>query len=122
MPVTYRIDPAQKIVYTTFEGEVTDQQFVQHARKIGSDPEIDHSFVELIHADTSSTKGVTGSGLRETADALKVSTAIRKIGIVASHNVDFGLARMVELLADESLIEIQVFREQADARSWLGVE
>ena len=32
MPVSYRIDPAQKIVYTAFEGDVTDQQFVQHAR------------------------------------------------------------------------------------------
>ena len=123
MPVSYRIDPTQKIVYTTFEGEVTDQQIVRHARKIGSDPEIDGSFAELIHADTSSMIGVSGSGVREAADALRVSTAIRKIGIVASRNVEFGLARMVELLlADESLIEIQVFREQADARSWLGIE
>ena len=122
MPVSYRIDPVQKIVYTTFEGEVTDQQFVRHARKIGSDPEIDGSFVELIHADTSSMKGVTAAGVREAADALRLYTSIRKIGIVASRNVEFGLARMVALLADESPVEIQVFREQADARSWLGIE
>ena len=122
MPVSYRIDPARKIVYTTFEGEVTDQQLVRHARKIEGDPELDGSFVELIHADTSSMKGVTGSGVREAADAIRVSTAIRKIGIVASQDVEFGLARMVELLAGESLIEIQVFREEADARSWLGIE
>ena len=66
-------------------------------------------------------KGVTGSGVREVAHALRVSTAIRKIGIVASQNVEFGMARMVELLADESLIEIQVSREQAEARSWPGI-
>ena len=122
MPVSYRIDPAQKIVYTTFEGEVTDQQLVRHARKIDSDPDLDGSFVELIRADTSSMEGVTGSGVRAVADALRVSTAIRKIGIVASQDVEFGLARMVESRADESLIEIRVFREQADARSWLGIE
>ena len=122
MPVSYRIDLAQKIVYTTFEGEVTDQQFVGHARKIGADPEIDGSFVELIHADTSSMTGVTASGIREVADALRASTAIRKIGIVASRIVEFGLAQMVASLADKSLIEIQVFREQADAKSWLGIE
>ncbi len=122
MPISYRIDPAQKIVYTTFEGEVTDQQLVRHAGKIGSDPEIDGSFVELIHADTSSMMGVTESGVREAADALRASSAIRKIGIVASRDVEFGLARMVALLAGESLIEIRVFREQADARSWLGIE
>ncbi len=122
MPVSYRVDPARKVVYTTFEGDVTDQQFVRHAREIGRDPEIDGSFVELIHADTSSMKGVTGSGVRETADALKLSTAIRKIGIVASQDVEFGLARMVVLLTGESPIEIQVFRAEADARSWLGIE
>ncbi len=122
MPVSYRIDPAQKVVYTAFEGEVTDQEFVRHARKLGSDPEIDGSFVELIRADTSSMVGVTGSGLREIADALKVSTAVRKIGIVASREVEFGLARMVESLAHGSPIEIQVFRELADASSWLGIE
>ena len=94
MPVSYRIDPARKIAYTTFEGEVTDQELMRHARKIGSDPEIDDSFVELIQADTSSMKGVTGSGVREAADALRVSTAIRKIGIVAPKDVEFGLENL----------------------------
>ena len=122
MPISYRTDPAQKVVYTTFEGEVTDQQFVRHAREIGKDPEIDGSFVELIHADTSSMKDVTKSGLQAAADPLRISRAIRKIAIVASRNVEFGLARMVVSLADESPTEIQVFREQADAKSWLGIE
>ena len=122
MPISYRTDPSQKVVYTTFEGEVTDQQFVRHAREIGKDPEIDGSFVELIHADTSSVKGVTSSGLQAAADALRISRAIRKIAIVVSRNVEFGLARMVVSLADESPTEIQVFREHSDAKSWLGIE
>jgi hypothetical protein len=67
-------------------------------------------------------KGVTGSGVRRAADALRASAAVRKIGIVASRDVEFGLARMVALLAGESLIEIQVFREQAEARAWLGID
>ena len=122
MPVSYRIDTTQKIIYTTFEGEITDQQMVRHARKLGSEPEVDSSFVELIHAGTSSMKGVTGSGIRAVAGALRVATAISKIGIVTSKDIEFGLARMVEALADKSAIEIQVFREQAEARSWLGIE
>ena len=122
MPVSYRTDPAQKIVCTTFEGEVTDQQLLRHTQKIERDPEIDGSFVELIHANTSSMEGVTSSGVRAVADVIRVSTAIRKIGIVASQDVEFGLARMVVLLTEESPVEIQVFRGQADARSWLGIE
>ena len=122
MPVSYRIDPAQKAVYTTFEGDVTDEQFVQHARKIESDPEIDGSFVELMHVNTSSMDGVTTSGIDDISDILKASTAIKKIGIITSRDVEYGLARMVELLAHQSLIEIQAFRERSDAESWLGIE
>ena len=122
MPVSNRIDQSEKVIYTTFEGEITDQQIVQHAARMLRDPEIDSSFVELIHSKTSSVKGFTSSGARAIADVLKDSSGPGKIGVVASEDVEFGLARMIELLADESPIEIQVFRDQADARSWLGIE
>lgn len=122
MPVSYRIDPAQKVVYTAFEGEVTDQEFVRHARKLGSDPEIDGSFVELIDGHTSSMEGVLSSGILGVANALRFSSAVRKIAIVASRGVEFGIARMVQSLGHESPIEVEAFRERADARSWLGIE
>jgi hypothetical protein len=119
--VTYRIDSAQQVVHTSYVGEVTDQEFLQHARDIEDDPKIDGSFVELIQAETTSMAGVTVAGARKTAIALCASNAIRKIAIVASQDVEFGFARMITLLADESQIEVQAFRAQADARSWLGI-
>jgi hypothetical protein len=122
MSVSYRIDPVLKVVYTTYEGEVTDQQFIQHARDIENEPNIDGSFVEMIRADTTSMAGVTIAGARETAHVLRASRVIRKIAIVAPRDIEFGMARMVSLLAEESHIEVDAFREEADARSWLGIE
>jgi hypothetical protein len=122
MPIHYRIDSARKLVYTTFEGEITDQLVLQHANKIQSDPEIDGSFVELIDANTISMSGVSGSGLRAVAAALTDLKTIGKIAILVSRDVEFGLARMIEMLADESPTEIRVFRAEVDARSWLDVE
>lgn len=122
MPISHRIDSTKKVVYTTFEGEITEQQFVRHAKEVSSDPKLDGSFVELIHAETSSMSGVTSSGVREAADVLRASTGIRKIGILASRDIEFGLARMIQLLVAESLVEIRAFREQAEAMSWLGIE
>ena len=122
MSVSYRIDSAQKIVYTAFDGAVTDHEILSHARDILSDPAIDSSFVELISAATSSMEAVTGPGIREVAHLLESSNAVQKLGIVVSQDVEFGLARMVELSAGESVIEISVFREQVDARSWLGID
>jgi hypothetical protein len=109
-------------VYTTFEGEVTDQHVLRHARDIENDPAIDSSFVELIQAKTTSMSSVTGSGLQAVAAALTDQKTIGKIAILASQEVEFGLGRMIEMLSDESATQIRVFRAEADARSWLGVE
>ena len=121
MSISYQIASAQKVVFTTFDGAVTDLDILSHARDIMSDPAIDSSFVELISAAPSSMQAVTGTGIRAVAHLIRNSNAVRKIGIAVSQGNEFGLARMVELSAGESATEINVFREQADARSWLGI-
>jgi hypothetical protein len=95
---------------------------LRHANKIQSDPEIDGSFVELIDANTISMSGVSGSSLRAVAAALTGPKTIGKIAILVFQDVEFGLARMIEMIADESPAEIRVFRAEANARSWLDVE
>ena len=86
-----------------------------------SDSAIDSSFVDLISEALSSMDAVTAPGIRAVADLLNRSNAVQKIGIVVSQDIGFGLARMVELSSGDSAIEINVFRDQADARSWLGI-
>jgi hypothetical protein len=122
MAISYRIDAVRKIVYTTIKGETTEEQLERHSHTIGSDPEIDTSFVELVYVDPSSSASVTRSAIRKSAGTLSVYPPIEKIAIAASQDVTFGLARMFEMLADESPIEIRVFRGEAEARSWLGIE
>lgn len=122
MPISYRIDAAQKVVYTTIEGEITDDQIIEHAGTIGNDPEIDHSFVELVYASPTSVAGVTSSGIRNSADALSSYTPMKRTAFVTAGDVEFGLARMYEFLADEYPVEVRVFREEAEAKSWLGIE
>ena len=63
-----------------------------------------------------------GEPLEEVASVLRHATTVGKIAIVASKDVEFGMARMVELLADESPTEIRVFRAVGEAESWLGIE
>ncbi len=121
MPISYRVDAARKVVYTTIEGEITDEQLVRHFRTIGKDPEIDRSFVELVYADPTSVAGVTSSGIRDLAYGFRVSP-IERTAFVAVRDTTFGLARMYELLAADSPVEIRVFRELAEAKSWLGIE
>ena len=122
MTISYRIDAVRKIIYTTIEGEITNKQLARHSRKIGKDPEIDRSFVELVYVEPTSLARVTSSGIRDSADALRASTPIKRIAIVATQDIDFGLGRMFQLIADESPIEIQIFREQEKAKHWLGIE
>jgi hypothetical protein len=122
MPISYRVDAVRKVVYTTIEGEITDDEIFRHVGTIGKDPEIGRSFVELVYANPTSVAGVTSSGIKELANAFRGSAPIEKTAFVTSQDVAFGIARMYELLADESPVEIRVFREQAEAKTWLGIE
>jgi len=42
-----------------------------------------------------------------------------KVAIVVERNVDFGLARMYEVFADDLPCELRVFRDLADAANWM---
>ena len=42
-----------------------------------------------------------------------------KVAVVASSNMEFGLARMFEALADAAPIEVMVFREFDEAQNWM---
>ena len=44
-----------------------------------------------------------------------------KLAIIAPRDLLFGMARMYEILRDGSPVEVRVFRDRDEARSWLGL-
>ena len=44
-----------------------------------------------------------------------------KFAIIAKRDFLFGMARMYQILRDESPVEVRVFRDRGEAELWLGI-
>lgn len=120
MPISYELDVEQKIVMTTMEGVVEDDELLAFAHAIGSDERLEASFVGLVYAKPEKNN-LTAKGVRQAADVLVRSRPVEKLAIVASSDSMFGLSRMYEILGGESNIPIQVFRDEDAAKGWLEI-
>ncbi|MFT5441154.1 MAG: hypothetical protein ACI8W3_000194 [Myxococcota bacterium] len=118
MPISYVVDTCQKLVEVTVEGDLTDEELIQHCETMRADPSIDPDFVELDHLD-STLELISINAIRAVAEMLEDSTLVRKMAIYTQRDVAFGLARMYEMLGGESATQVAVFRNLSEAKAWL---
>ncbi len=124
MPISHRIDRELGCIFTTAEGDLTDEELLAHARRVENDPDADPRFDEVVDL-----RGVRGFGpstptVRETANVLKTGKRHAKEGrlaIVAPSDAGFGVGRMFEALAGAEAGRVQTFRTLEEALAWLEV-
>lgn len=124
MPITYRIDPDQGLILTTATGVLTDDELLDHKRALAADPDFSPGMRQLSDVRGVERLDVTPQGVRlmvaldrHQADQL----GAWKLAIVTTADFVFGTARMYQTMTDEELKHVQVFRDMAEARSWLGL-
>lgn len=120
MPTTYRLDVANRVVYSRAWGAVTDEELAAHSRALKADPRFQPDFLQLQDLLDLSEPRVSAEGLRRLAALNPFGKGARRAVVVAS-TVAYGLARMHELLRAGSGDELQVFRNRAAALGWLGL-
>lgn len=114
--VVHDFDPERGLLVVTFTGVIKVDEFTEDYLDV---PE---GTLELIDTRLAIEAELTTSDLRYLADRdRKRPTRISKVAIVAIADVGFGLARMYQSLSDGQETEVSVFRDEAEARAWLGV-
>ena len=63
MPVVLKIDPHRKVVYSAFYGEVTDAEVLGHGKAIGSDPDFNPEFSEIVDFSSVTNAAISESTL-----------------------------------------------------------
>jgi len=113
MGITYKIDTGAGIVFTVGRGSITYDEFVNHRRKITSDPDYKKDLFHLVDYREAAIE-------RNTDQARRVAQErpFAEVAIVAGEN-SFGFARMVEGWSEDGFIK--VFHNMAPAREWLGL-
>jgi len=122
MGVQFTIDVHQKLVVSTYCGEINDADLFDVASLIASHPDFDPMFSEIVDFS-----GVTGGTVSSAAVERKArqqsifSTTSRHVAIAPQAHL-FGLARMFAVYAEQTKPNIMVVRTMNEARQFLRLE
>lgn len=119
MPVSLTIHPDRLLVYSTFHGDVTEEEFLQHGETIRLHPNFDPGFSEIVDL-----RGVTQ--LRASTEALRRLAARESLFhldskhvVIAPPGIIFRLARMFQGLAEDTRPKLKVVRTPQEAFDYL---
>ena len=121
--VRLTIDVEQRLVVSTFFGEIGDAEILDHSSSIRSHPDFDPSFSELLDFS-----GITGgspiatSTIQELAQRESIFNPASLHVIVAPQDFIFGLARMAEVFGQKTKPNLVVVRTVEEARKILRPE
>ena len=122
MSTQFAIDVKQRLVVTTFAGENSEEEIIGLASKIQSHPDFDPSFSEIIDCRAISTVGISTAGVGRIARRKNIFDLASLHVIVAPRDHIFGLARMGQALADQTVPNIVVVRTMEEAYKILKLE
>lgn len=120
LPATYEIDAQRRLVFSRLWGAVTDKEVYDHNALLRSDPRFDPTFNQLTDLSEVTQISVTTGMINETSLDQFFEPGTRRAMIATDDGV-FGMARMFALRAESVGQTIQVFRDERQARDWLGI-
>lgn len=124
MPIDYCIDENLQVVFTTGTGVLTEDELLEHKRKVISDPNFKPGFVELSDVRDVSDLAVSASGLerfvaQDDTDAERLRDY--KLAIVVSGALEFGMGTMYEMMSRKNNRDVRIFRDLGLAKEWLQI-
>ena len=121
MPASYEIDTEQRLVLSRISGAATQEEILDHGRRLRADPCFQPAFRQLLDMTELKEIRISSERVRQAAHEQFFSPGVRR-ALVAHSDAAFGMARMYALASENEGQTIEVFREFGAARAWLGVE
>jgi hypothetical protein len=128
MPIDYRVDSIQKVVFAKAKGRLTDQDVFDYQQQVWSAPGV-AGFNELV--DMTEVEEIVPPpsdrvrALANTSAEMDPPDHPSRFAIVAPQDLAFGLGRMYGAyreLNPGSTKQVAVFRTRKAALNWLGIE
>lgn len=120
------MDSAARVRHAVLEGTIDDDELVSTYAAVLADPDFDPTLNDLVDARGVRRVDVTPVGVRRLADLVQQIDRLAlptRVAVVAPDDVAYDTARMYEALriGQHAPAEHRVFRDMAEARSWLGL-
>ncbi len=120
MPIHYRVDESQGIVFANAEGTLTDEDLLGLSSKLRCDPDFRPELSQLIDATKVEKFRVTSDCIRKLAMRNEFGHGSRRACVVSA-SIGYGLARMYQILTSHTPDEFAVFKDKDEAFAWLGL-
>lgn len=120
MPISYRVDADRGVVFTTWDGDVTIDDQVQHWRRLLADPAAlaaRRSIVDVRAGRPLFTGAEMRTALHDVAMP-KLRTHPWITAIVVGNAVQFGVSRQFEMIASQ-VTSGSVFEDPDEALAWV---
>ena len=121
--MAYHIDTQQKIWRITFSGTMTNRdlhELLNDARELEKDKQIvPNRIADLRQLETIEVGFSEMSSMAAARRNHPLPNTI-KTAILTKGPVQFGIARMFQMLLEHPKIQVQVFSEEQDALMWLS--
>jgi hypothetical protein len=121
MPVEYAIDADQRVVVCRWRGKVTTAEIIANAERLRKDPQFDQHYAELMDMSAFTGTNATSSSLDGIVRRVDPFANDSRHAVIAPGKPAFGIARMYQALRGEDH-NFAVFRNDDEARRWLGLE
>ncbi len=120
MPLTWEIDADTGLILIAATGAVPIEAYLDLWKELMGDPRIEPG--PCVVADFREVEVTrTGAEVRTVAAGTKRFNEFMhggRMAVVATQQASFGLARMYEALIEERSIQVRVFRDAEEARTW----
>jgi hypothetical protein len=122
MPMRYKIDSERGMLFIEAEGETTQAARLQAMQAWIRDPEFRSGLQTLADFSESITVPTLADLEEVVAYMRRYATTIgqKRIAIVTSRPVSFGVARQFGALAPGAFLTVRVFKDRESALTWLA--
>ncbi len=123
MPIISQIDSSLGVVFSTFQGVVTQRDILAQIERFNTDPAFQPSFNHLVDTRGTTRFDVSIAEMRVVSLHSAFNEKSRR-AIVAEEAELYGAGRVYQILREEQKKpdEVRVFRNMAEARCWLGLD
>jgi hypothetical protein len=124
MPLTYRIDSDAGMLLVVGEGTISQAERIEAISEWLRHPEFGPGLNTLCDF-SAATSTPTMAELREIVSLVARHAkriGRKKVAVIATEPVTFGVARQFQTLADSGPLNVSVFRDRRAALGWLHLE
>jgi hypothetical protein len=120
MPLATTIDRSLRVIFTTADTAITDQDWMRHIERLRNHPTFEADFDQLLDFRSVEDCRLTPEVIRVTSRQPIFRPRSRQ-AFVAVNNLTYGMCRMYEMLCASQDLRIEVFRDIQAANEWLGI-